>query len=793
MKKFRLSSLRSKALLLGVIPAVVMSLLVGGYLVNARLDDLRKALQSRGQALADELAATALYGLFIGDSKTLQASVNGFLSRRDITTITIRSSDDTIQLRFDNPQFQNDQQASRNYELYPFHADVAGIQTIEAISPGGSEPIPPEAPPSLGSVELTLADRSMVSLQKEVLLTALLLILAGILITTLLALVMSRRVIDPVISLSRAVDRLKQGDLSARVEPHSTDEIGVLEAGFNEMAARVALTQDELMAEVDQAVQDLQTTMDALETRNIELELARKKALRASQAKSDFLALMSHEIRTPMNGIIGFSRLLGKTALDSQQVDHLKAIQESADNLLTVINDVLDFSKLESGRVSFHSEPFRVRQLVDSVITLFTPQTSDKGLELRHMVYNDVPDLIVGDGLRTRQVLINLLSNAIKFTRQGAITLRVMLGGTDEEELIIFSVQDTGIGIATESADRLFQPFTQAESSTDRQYGGTGLGLSISRKLVEGMQGQIHFDSAPDEGSTFCFSLPLRLVESGAEATHDFTANDSIKETQMQALQGLKILVADDNGINLELAHAVLSMHGANPTMATNGEEVMALVTKQMFDLILMDVHMPVMSGLEATKHIRNGGGPNADTPILAITADVMAENQRQIFLAGMNGIVLKPIDERKLIAAIGEFFPIPKPVETKPCDTKQESTAPTKTNGNLPLRDPEAALNTAAGNQQIADKLFNMLLSGLDDDLKTIAGLIRNEAWDPLWDQVHKLLGASAACGVPALHKTLQQLEQAVTEHRPDALQALIDRLEQQADQLRELTSRNP
>ena len=218
----------------------------------------------------------------------------------------------------------------------------------------------------------------------------------------------------------------------------------------------------------------------------------------------------------------------------------------------------------------------------------------------------------------------------------------------------------------------------------------------------------------------------------------------------------------------------------------------MALVAKQMFDLILMDVHMPVMSGLEATKHIRNGGGPNADTPILAITADVMAENQQQIFLAGMNGIVLKPIDERKLIAVIGEFFPIPKRVETKPCDTKQESTAPTKTDENLPLRDLEAALHTAAGNQQIADKLFNMLLSGLDDDLKTITELIRNEAWDPLWDQVHKLLGASAACGVPALHKTLQQLEQAITEHRPDTLQALIDRLEQQADQLRELASRN-
>ena len=579
MKQLNFSSLRIKALLLGLLPAVVMSLLVGGFLIDARLDDVRQALQSRGQAIANELAASSVYGLFSGDTGSLQGTARKFLQQTDIASITIRSATGDKVLQLSNPDLLNAHRPGElsrrepNNRLYRFHAKVAGIQSSQPIDAedevSGGRTLTSEA--TLGSVEVILADRSLNRLQRDVLSTALLLILGGIVVTALLALLMSQRVIRPILALSSAVDRLRQGDLSARVERHSRDEIGILEEGFNQMAERIALTQDELTAEVDQAVSDLQTTMDALEVRNIELDLARKRALKASRAKSDFLALISHEIRTPMNGIIGFSRLLGRSPLGSAQMQQLKAIQDSADNLLAIINDVLDFSKLESGRISFHIEPFRVRKLISGVTMLFDQRASEKGLELCQLVYDDVPDLIEGDSLRVRQVLINLLSNAIKFTPRGQITLRVMIDGTDEDELITFSVQDTGIGISPEATERLFQPFTQADGATDREYGGTGLGLSISRKLVEGMQGRIDFDSTPGEGSTFRFSLPLRRLESESAPATVPTRGHAAKTEGGQRLDGLRILVADDNPINLELAQAILEQQGATVTTAATG------------------------------------------------------------------------------------------------------------------------------------------------------------------------------------------------------------------------------
>lgn len=792
MKQSNVFSLKTKALLLGILPAVAMSLLIGGYLINARLDDIHRALQSRGQALANELAATSVYGLFIDDQSSLEASARKFLSDPDIASISIRSSDGSVLMRLENPDPKTKEFTAGTHKLYRFRADVAGIQTQSPIDAQDSaEPSGPSSPEPLGSVELTLLNRSVSGLKWEVLSTALLLIIAGILIISLLALAMSRRVIRPIISLSEAIDRLKQGDLSTRVERHSRDEIGVLEAGFNEMAARIAVTQDELMEEVNQAVQDLQTTMDALEVRNIELDLARKRALKASQAKSDFLALISHEIRTPMNGIVGFAHLLGKSKLDDRQAAQLEAIQDSAENLLAVINDVLDFSKLESGSISFHPEPFQVRQLASSVMSLFANQAAEKGLELQHMVYDDVPNAIEGDSLRIRQVLINLLGNAVKFTPKGRIILRIMLDGTDENELITFSVQDTGIGISPESADKLFQPFTQADGSTDREYGGTGLGLSISRKLVEGMQGEIDFDSTPGNGTTFCFRLPLVRVDNTPEPLSSSPGELSASHGADHRLDGLQILVADDNPINLKLAQTILCMHGAQATTATTGQEVLEQTDTHTFDLILMDVHMPVMNGLEAARRVRDDGGPNADTPIIAITADVMAENQQQVFHAGMNDILLKPLNEEGLIETIGNFVTLPETAMEKPGQPEPSPPPAHQESVSLPLRDREAALKTAAGNQEVADKLFDMLLSSLDDELTEIRRLGESKAWDPLWDRVHKLLGASAACGVPALHASLQQLETAVTENHSENLHQLIGNLGLQVEKLKKFAIR--
>ena len=783
----RLGGLRARALVLGLVPMLVMSLLLGGYLVNARMTDLESSLQSRGQALANELAALAVYGLFSGNTDSLESAVRTFLEKPDIIGILIRDADGKVLVRIDRPPAD----ASAGERRHRFLATVRGPTATVAAEELGEPAHPAATPAPLGSVELTLMERSLSGLRHEVLRNALLIILGGILLTSLLALLLSERTVRPIIALSRAVERITGGDLSARVEERSRGELGILEKGFNQMAERVALTQEQLTAEVEQTVRDLQTTMDALEVRNIQLDLARKRALAASKAKSDFLAVISHEIRTPMNGITGFARLLARSDLDPQQRAQLNAIRESADNLLAIVNEILDFSKLESGEIRFHEEPFRLRKLVNGVVTLFSPQAEEKGLGLRQLVYDDVPDWLLGDALRIRQVLINLVNNAIKFTEHGEVVIRVMLDGEQDEDLITFSVQDTGMGIDPLRGDRLFEPFTQGDPGTDRRYGGTGLGLSISKKIVKGMQGGIGFDSTPGEGSNFWFTLPLKPVEEEPEE-HSSLLNDPYDADDPDApLADLRILVADDNAVNLELSRSLLAGHGAAIVTAGNGEEALARAAEQSFDLILMDIHMPVMNGLEAARRIRRGDGPNVDTPIVAITADVTAENQHRIFAAGMNEVLIKPVDEQKLLLTIRSFYR----VELPPSDgsAPQASAEVVQDGETLPLRDEAAALRIAGGNARVVAHMFEMFLADLDKGLEDMPALLEDGEWQLLWEYNHRLLGAAAACALPRTHHCLQRLEQVIRDREAGLVHALLEALKTQAEALRTLAEDSP
>ena len=787
------ASLKSKALLLGILPAIVMSLLIGGYLIKARLNDLELALHSRGQALANELAAISVYGLFSGDTSSLEASAREFLSRPDVVSISVLSTSGEHIVHLDNPIFRQNRGDPSKDHLHEFESPARVMLTSDPLMTEGPQAASgADLPTPLGRVRVVLADRSLINLRSEVLITALLLIIGGIAVTSLLALAITHKVIEPIVALSTAVDRVRQGDLNVRVERHSRDEIGILEEGFNTMAARIALNQDELMAEVGQATEDLQTTMDALEVRNIQLDIARKKALKASQAKSDFLALISHEIRTPMNGIIGFARLLQQSCVEPEQQEQIRAIQDSADNLLSIINDVLDFAKLESGQVTFHTEPLRLRQLTSSIVRLFSGQARDKGLVLARQIDEDVPDHIMGDSLRIRQVLTNLLGNALKFTRRGQVTLRVARDRDSKGDWLEFSVRDTGIGISTESIGKLFQPFTQANDSTEREYGGTGLGLSISKKLVEGMHGSIDVESRPGMGSTFRFRLPLLVADEIASSTLPAERDGSERNRSVTDLSGLRLLVADDNRINLKLAQALLSMHGASVTLAADGEEAIALATQHAFDLILMDIHMPGVSGHQAARRIRSGNGPNAATPIIAVTADIMAENQQQLQDAGMNKILLKPFDQEKLLQLIHEFSLTPAPAAMDSTEGGSRILPAQEDEDGLPTRDPEAALRTAAGSPEVADELFGMLLSELDPGLADIIELSQRGDWTLLRDQVHKLIGACAACGVPALHAALQRLEQAAARQDASDTHHLIGLVATRIRQVKQLAGQD-
>ncbi len=346
--------------------------------------------------------------------------------------------------------------------------------------------------------------------QARLALIGLLILGAGLILTLFLAADRLRFMLRPITIVNRAMQRVRDGELNVQLAQRSPGEMGELETGFNTMARELSAAQEALQDRVFQATREAQESMEVVEIRNAELDLARRRAIEANRAKSEFLANMSHEIRTPMNGVIGFTHLLGKTELTEKQLDYLGTIQKSANSLLRIVDDILDFSQLESGKLILTHEPFKLRECVETAVGLWGPQAHAKHLELVSMVYSDVPDCLVGDESRIIQIVNNLVGNAVKFTDRGEIVVRVMLEEDDDQGVrIAFAVSDTGIGIPLAEQQRLFLAFDQGSSTTKRLFGGTGLGLSICHSLAEAMNGHISVSSRAGEGSVFHVTLKL--------------------------------------------------------------------------------------------------------------------------------------------------------------------------------------------------------------------------------------------------------------------------------------------
>ncbi len=937
--------IRKKVLVVTLVPTLLTTLMLGMFFTYSWVTNIESLLRDRGESLSRQLAAGAEYGLFTANRSLLSSLSNALLEEQDVRSITFFDSDGARLLHtgpgssdtLSADQLTADQAVRilrENSTRFVTPVSLQDLMIETMLDPDARESMSrPQAPLGWVAVEM-----SHVRTEKETykaLLISLLLVLAGVIVSLIIALRLSRAFTDPIFELNRAVAKLKEGKLDTRIFTGAGPEFEQLESGLNAMAEELSKAQAEMQQNIDQATEDLRETLETIEIQNIELDFARKEALEASRIKSEFLANMSHEIRTPLNGIIGFTELLLKSPLPRQQRDHLSTIRKSSEILLTIINDILDFSKIEAGKLILDRVPFQLRDIVEEVMVMLAPAAHAKNLDLVPLVYNDVPDNITGDPLRVKQVITNLVNNAIKFTQTGEVVLRASLeeDAADNNRVTLrLSITDSGVGLSRAQQQSLFNAFSQADASTARQYGGTGLGLAISKRLVEEMGGKIGLESELGKGSTFWFTLTSELSASGETVaprdalsgerviyleqqkttglavehllrdwgmTVDRVASPAAMQEQIEEAQknqagyalaiigitrhvlnssqycalvraleierdcrtllltptlethdaplsGLasghltkpvcrdafydelvllvhginsggrmvlehdrpaaprlpagnvpRVLAVDDNEANLKLVMTLLNDCQIEAEGAASGFEALSKARQRPFDLVFMDLQMPGMDGVETTTRLRDMDPATHRTPVIALTAHALADEQDRLIQQGFDGYMPKPISSSQLTDIIRDYTGF----ECGKADRHDQVRVPEIRDTRRAMRPStrkmqqdcvsiSESIQLAAGKADLAEELFSMLLEQVQSDRSRMEEFWRSGDQDGLLECVHKLHGATRYCGVPELRAAANRLETALKcsapdlEHQKDQLVSAIERLQNWSDQ---------
>jgi len=577
----------------------------------------------------------------------------------------------------------------------------------------------------------------------------------------------NRYISRPIAKLSDQAVSITNNELDAYVDVESFSELRFLAASFNVMR----LSIKEKLERLFQSETDLRAAKDKAEASN--------------QAKSTFLANMSHEIRTPMNAIIGYATLTQNTTLTPKQKDYLHKIHFSAQSLLGIINDILDFSKIEAGMMSMEFAPFSLTDVVEHILDITALKSEEKGIAFHHHLDSSIPQSLSGDSMRLTQVLVNLINNAFKFTHRGKVDLSIEREKESEHTCTIrFSVTDTGKGMTPDQLDRLFTPFYQGEPSTARDYGGTGLGLTISKRLVEMMGGSISVTSTVRKGSVFSFTATFGIPSSEDPLPENRFDQELDPREIRQKVAGGRVLLVEDNVINQQLTEELLRNAGIEVEIADNGQQSIDMLNRSSYDLVLMDVQMPVMGGLEATTFLRKNER-YSELPIVAMTAHALRGIREECLNAGMNDYITKPINPNELLSVIARWIRLPDrdlsdiPIRSEPIT--QEIQIPM-----IAGIDIQSGLDRVEGNQPFYARLLIHFRKDNTDTLDRIRAAISEKRLDQAEGIVHSLKGVAGNLSIHGVFQAAASLEEAIIS-KAQGIDSLFDRLCQEMEPIME------